>query len=45
MPITAADAVAQLSPSLRVLLQALDGTLRRLGTDYVDLYQIHWPDR
>ncbi|GIM12126.1 hypothetical protein Vretimale_15505, partial [Volvox reticuliferus] len=25
--------------------QALDGTLRRLGTDYVDLYQIHWPDR
>ncbi|GLC63420.1 hypothetical protein PLESTF_000034300 [Pleodorina starrii] len=25
--------------------KALDGTLRRLGTDYVDLYQIHWPDR
>ncbi|GLI69759.1 hypothetical protein VaNZ11_014439 [Volvox africanus] len=25
--------------------QALDGTLQRLGTDYVDLYQIHWPDR
>ena len=25
--------------------QAIDGSLRRLRTDYVDLYQIHWPDR
>jgi len=25
--------------------QALDASLRRLGTDYVDLYQLHWPDR
>src|SRR5882672_9935699 len=25
--------------------EASDGSLRRLGTDYVDLYQIHWPGR
>jgi myo-inositol catabolism protein IolS len=25
------------------LSRALDGSLERLGTDYVDLYQIHWP--
>jgi aryl-alcohol dehydrogenase-like predicted oxidoreductase len=24
---------------------ALDGSLKRLGTDRVDLYQLHWPDR
>jgi aryl-alcohol dehydrogenase-like predicted oxidoreductase len=25
--------------------EALDGSLRKLGTDYVDLYQLHWPER
>jgi len=24
--------------------QAVDTSLRRLGTDYIDLYQTHWPD-
>lgn len=27
-----------------VLRQGLESSLERLGTDYVDLYQVHWPD-
>ena len=30
--------------SRKHLLDAIDASLRRLGTDYVDLYQIHHPD-
>ncbi len=26
------------------IVQALEASLRRLQTDYVDLYQVHWPD-
>jgi aryl-alcohol dehydrogenase-like predicted oxidoreductase len=27
------------------ILEAVDSSLKRLRTDYIDLYQVHWPDR
>jgi aryl-alcohol dehydrogenase-like predicted oxidoreductase len=30
--------------SRRYLMDAVDASLRRLGTDYIDLYQVHFPD-
>ena len=31
--------------SKKHILQAVDDSLKRLQTDYIDLYQVHWPER
>lgn len=30
--------------SYQDVLKSAEGSLRRLGTDYIDLYQVHWPN-
>ncbi|MCV7419998.1 aldo/keto reductase [Mycobacterium yunnanensis] len=41
---TAAPGVSRTGNSRKVMTRALEDTLRRLRTDYLDLYWVHWPD-
>jgi aryl-alcohol dehydrogenase-like predicted oxidoreductase len=38
------DSVLSGGASRRWIMQAVEGSLRRLGTDHIDLYQMHRPD-
>ena len=35
----------QIKLDIKNIVRALEDSLRRLKTDYIDLYQMHWPDR
>lgn len=39
------NAIRDGEPTAATMRQALEASLKRLKTDYVDLYQIHWPNR
>jgi len=39
------DGPNEIGASRLAVINACEASLRRLRTDYIDLYQIHWPDR
>jgi len=41
---SAAPGVSRTGNSRKVMIRALEDSLRRLRTDYLDLYWVHWPD-
>lgn len=38
------DGAPRRNASAQRIRQEVEDSLRRLGTDYIDLYQVHWPD-
>ena len=41
--VTIMSKIGNLSQRTRNVREALEGSLKRLGTDYLDIYLIHWP--